>query len=61
VSENHEHILVDFLVVCRVDDGIGDFGLVHVKIATQCSPKDTFKGSDTVTGNNTRDKSNVEF
>lgn len=61
MSEDDENILVDFLVGHRVDNGLRDLRLVHVKVSAQGAPKDTLKCSDAIPGDNTSNESNVHF
>lgn len=59
VGKNDKDILVDSLVGRGVDQGLRDLGLVHVQVATQRTPKNTLKGTNAVTRNDTSDEANV--
>lgn len=61
MSEDDKDILVDFLVGHRVDNGLRDLRLVHVKVSTQGAPEDTLERSNSVSGDNTSNESNVHF
>jgi hypothetical protein len=50
MSKDDEDILVDRLVVGRIDQRLGNLRLVHVQVATEGSPQDALEGGDTVPG-----------
>ena len=59
MSEDDEDVLVDLFVVLRVDNGVRDFGLVHVEVATQRSPKDALKRTHPLARDDPSYKANV--
>lgn len=59
MSKDDKNILGDGLVGGRVDERLGDLGLVHVKVTTESSPENTLKGGNTVSGNDTSYKANI--
>ena len=59
MGEDHENILACFFVVLRIDDSFWDLGLVHVQIASQCSPENAFEGCKSFAGNDTTDETDI--
>ena len=59
VGEDDEDVLVHLFVVLGVDDGVRDFALVHVQVATQSTPQDALEGAHSLSRDDTSNKANV--
>lgn len=56
MCENDEDVLPSLDSTCWVNERFSDVGLIHVKVAAQDTPKNSFEGSNTSTINSSCDK-----
>src|ERR1700753_427767 len=59
MCEDDKHVLVHTLVGLRIDDGLLDFRLIHVEIAPEGTPENSFECCNPLSRDDTGNKANV--